>query len=236
MATEYFGKDGLILEHSGEISADRFGAWSGSCRFSIPPDRMDLIPKLYSRHPKIPWLLAERQRLVMVRGFWKVVVDYAGCLDEETEPIYEFNPGANSEPIETHKDFVSTIAGKPSAPLNGAIFTDPRGDISSDDDLGTFSKFREVVEGVRNELAGTQAYLINSNSVWTKSWTRRSAPNDANRIKIDNPPGPHPNPGGNYNWLYLGTQYVRRGGAYPCVARWLLSGPNGWNAQVYPNS
>ena len=231
----YFGNDGLILEAAGELSADRYGMWGGACRFKIPPGRLDLVPSLNSPHPHANFCLAERQRVVFSPGHWTALVDYTGTLAEETDPVYEFNPGTGTEPIETHPDFLTVLGGKPSGPLYGAIFLDETGYPTSDDKLGVFARFRMVTDaGVANPLAGVSSYITANKSIWSKSWTRRSAPSAAgNIVRIDTPDGPNPDFGGSYNWLFLGTSYTKRGGAYACVSRWMLSGRRGWQETVY---
>lgn len=232
---DIFGNDGLVLEAAGELSADRYGLWGGACRYKIPPGRLDLVPAINSPHPHASFCLAERQRVVFTPGLWTVLVDYTGALVEETEPVYEFSPGTGTEPIETHPDFLTALGGRPSAPLNGAVFLDEMGYPTSDDKLGVFDRFRTfAADGGLSDMAGVSGYITANNSIWTKSWTRRAAPPaGSNFVKIDNPDGPNPNFGGDYNWLFLGTSYTKRGGAYACVSRWMLSGRNGWKEPIY---
>jgi hypothetical protein len=230
----YFGNDGLILEAAGELVTDRYGLWSGACRYKVPVGRLDLVPALNSAHPHANFCLAERQRVVFSPGHWNVMVDYAGAQADDTEPVFEFNHGTGTEPIETHPNFVSLLGGKPSAPLNGAIFVDRDGEITADDARGVFDRFRPVLAGVLNELAGASGFITATNSIWSKSWTRKTAPSaGSNIVRIDEPAGNAPSFGGAYNWLFLGTSYTKRGGAYACVSRWMLSGRRGWSQKIY---
>lgn len=229
-----FGNNGLILEAAGELSVDRMGIWSGACRFKIPPNRFDLVPSMNSAHPHANFCLAERQRVSFTPGFWTVFIDYAGCVDEETEPVYELSPGTGNEPIETHDKFVSDIAGKPSDPKNGAVFVNANGDRTTSDLLGVFDRFSHTIDGLRSPFSGVTDYISANNTVWTKSWTSKSAPSASSRIvKIATPDGPNPDYGGSYNWLEMPTSYTKRGGAYSCQTRWLLSGRAGWNEVIY---
>ena len=143
------------------------------------------------------------------------------------------SPGTGNEPIVTHDRFLSELGGKPSAPLNGAIFRDPvTGEISTDDATAEFDRFALMIGGLRNPLAGVDSYICANNTVWTKSWTSRTKPT-VHPIRISNPEGPAPDYGGSSNWLELPTAYTLRGNVYSCVARWLASGRGGWNNIVY---
>jgi hypothetical protein len=181
-------------------------------------------------------MVAERFRIVFTPGLWELYVDYVGGNVEESEPFYELSPGTGNEPIETHKDFVSEIAGKPSNAKNGAIFRNPEtGEITTDDTPGMwqFDRFSVLKsDGTLNDFAGQEAYICQNNTVWTKSWVRRSAP-PAKKIRIEAPDGPNPDYGGDTNWLCMPVAYTKRGNVFSCAARWIASGPRGWNPTVY---
>lgn len=233
----YFGKDELKLQSGGELITDRKGLATGRLAFKVRPGRWDLMPRLNSAHPHAPFAGMEKRVVRFTPGFWQVFCDYAGCEVEESEPVYDFNPGTGNEPIETIDNFVSQVAGKPSAPINGAIFRDPEtGAISTNDDTGVFDRFSIMKDGEPNPWAGLVEYLAANNTSWTKSWTRRSQPSGAGRPLqvVNTPPGREPSfDGANYNWLQLPVAYTQRGRAYDCRQVWLLSGPRGWNRIVY---
>ena len=239
MGNKLHGAEGLVLSSAGEISADRAGLWTGSCQFSFPAGRIDLVPEAGTAHPYVGFLVAERFRLAFERGLWRLSVEYAGAHREETEAQYELSPGTGNEPIETHDRFLSHLAGKPSAPLNGAIFRDPEsGMVTRDDTPGKwqFDRFSVLeTSGALNPFAGQEAFISQNNTVWTKSWTRRSPPS-AYKVHIMEPDGPNPNYGGATNWLALPIAYTKRGNVFACRAQWIASGRRGWNPLVYPAS
>lgn len=226
----YFGRDGLILQPGGELTTDKYGLTTGQLKFLLKPGRLDLLPVFNSAHPWANFCLLERRKTVQTPGWWTVVADYAGGEQDESEPEYELEVGTSREPIETSTRFVSHIAGKPSAPLNGAVFVDGTGHPTSDDALGVFDRFRATIDGARNELAGVTQYEAANQTHWVKSWTSRARPTDGGNVgKIDDPEGPAPNYPGR-NWLYLGLHYVRRGGAYSIRKIW-RSGD--WSEKIY---
>lgn len=232
------GNDGLNLSSAGEITVDRAGLWTGSCLFTFPVGRLDLLPLVGSGHPYATFMVAERSRITFSPGLWRLSVDYAGSNEEESVPQYELSPGTGNESIEVHDRFLSHLAGKPSAPLNGAIFRNPEtGEVTTSDEPGTwqFDRFSVLLgDGTLNPFAGQEAFIAQNNTVWTKSWTRRSAPSSY-KVHIGAPDGPNPDYGGATNWLALPIAYTLRGNVYSCRAQWIASGPRGWNPLVYPS-
>lgn len=239
MASTLHGNDGLVLSSAGEITATKAGLWTGSCLYSLPADRIDLIPNVGAVHPYASFLVAESFRLVFAPGLWKLYVEYAGANRDVSEPTYDLSPGTGNDPIETHSRFLSHLAGKPSAPKNGAIFRNPEtGEVTKEDEPGAyqFDRFSVLLAGGNlNPYAGLESYICQNNTVWTKSWTQRSAPT-SHPVRIGAPDGPAPNYGGDTNWLELPVAYTKRGNVFSCVAQWLASGPRGWNPVVYPSS
>lgn len=234
----YFGKDGLMLQSGGDLTTDRYGLATGRLLYKVPPERWDLMPKLGSAHPYARFAGLERRRVNFTPGFWQVACDYAGTEGEESDPEYELNPGVGNEPIQTHKDFVKTLAGTPKRPLNGAIFVDPQtGQMTKDDTPGKFEFSRFSVlhpRGQQNRFGGLESFLEANNTVWVKRWTRRSRPEAGGRaLKIvSNPPGNAPSYDG-HDWLEFPAASTKRGFAYACQQQWLLSGPRGWLKPVY---
>jgi len=182
----------------------------------------------------------EKRQVRFDKGYWAVMGDYVGCEVEESVPVYDFDPGTGSEPIEVLKNFVTDIAGKPSAPLNGAIFVDENGQKTEDDAVGVFDRFRTLKDdGTLNPWAGSENFLTMNNGIYTKSWVRRSKPTGIpgaeKPLKIVNNPdgGKAPNFGGSYNWLEFPVGYSVRAGVYECRQIWMVSGPRGFNTVIY---
>ncbi len=232
-----YGTSGLILKSASEVAVDKMGLWTGTCTFSLPPGRYDLVPAPNSWHPLLDFMWAERSRITMSPGLWRAVVEYAG-VDILPPPVYELNPGVGTEPIETHPDFCTTLAGKPSAPLNGARWIDPKTGIETKCNTPgkfEFEKFSGfLANGDRNPFAGTTGFLEANQTTWQKSWTTKAMPDPGHAMqRIVLPPGNPPDYGGTYEWLEYPVQFSRRGNAYTNQQRWLLSGRRGWNQLIY---
>ena len=236
-----FGNTGLVRTYSSDLVMEKNGLWTGSCVFSFPAGETGLMPLLGDAHPVVAWMSAERVRLSLGPGLWRVTVEYAGVdnpQQDDKTTFYELSPGTGTEAIETHPDF-KEFAGKPSDPKNGAIFRNPEtGAISEDDAPGAavFDRFSVfLAEGDPNPWGGMEQFITQNNTVWTKSWTQKNAP-DVRPVQISEPSGKYPKYKGRYNWLEMPTTYTLRGGAYACVTRWMGSGPKGWNEMVYPEA
>lgn len=221
-----------MLQPGGELVTDRYGLVTGRLTFKARPNRWDLYPAIHSRHPNASFCLMEKRRVVQSRGWWTITGHYAGVEYDSSEKVYELERNTRSEPIETHPDFVEKIGGKPSAPLNGAIYVDETGWPTSDDKLGVFEGFRITLDGSRNKLAGVDSYLAPTNTVWTAQWTSRSKPSPGGGVgKIDNnPEGGAPDYGGEFTWLYTGLTYEDRAGTYSARQTWLLGR---WISEIY---
>lgn len=226
----------LRLAAVGDITTDRKGLSSGRVKWRVMPHAWADLPALGVQHPYADFLGMERRTISFAKGYWEVTGEFAGCEKEVMDPHYEFQPGVGTEPIETVKNFVSEIAGKPSAPLNGAIFVDENGDITKDNARGVFSRFTVTkADGTLNPWAGLESVLVANNTVWVKSWTQRGRPSGANQplTVVDTVPGPEPAFASNFNWLAHPVGYTVRGRAFDCRQVFLLSGDRGWNNVVY---
>ena len=125
------------------------------------------------------------------------------------------------------------IGGKPSDPLNGALFVDGNtGDETTSDLTGVFSKFALLVDGARNPLAGVTSYISQNQTTWKKSWVQKAKPSGG-KVKISSPSGNPPSYGGDTNWLEMPVAYTKRGNVYSCSQTWLASGPAGWHPDLY---
>jgi hypothetical protein len=179
-------------------------------------------------------------RIILSPGLWVAIVEYAGISpdNDPSDPVYELAPGVGSEPIETHKDFISALAGTPASPKNGALFVDPQtGWPTKSTEAGKYEFQKFGAPGVGEEnLVGLQSFLEANNTFWIKRWTQKMKPTASNVMKIDTPSGGAPDFGSGYNWLKFPLSMQGRGGAWACEERWMLSGRKGFKAIVYPGT
>lgn len=96
-----------------------------------------------------------------------------------------------------------------------------------------------VFEGLAEELAekiskGISSYLA-ANQIWRVTYTSRKKPSATllNGVgKINNPAGA-PMPSGGRNWLFVGAQVNEVGNGYEYTLEYRLSGPGGWDEDLY---
>jgi hypothetical protein len=212
------------------------------------------FPGIGSRHPYTSAdVFMEEQELTFGPCGVRARCVYAGVSDEDLDsPVYDLVIGMEDQPIETHPDFQATIGGKPSHPLNGALFVDDGNKLTGNDFVGTFAGFTIMVQTgpttyVNNPFAGIESYLDASAITWRESYVSRTLPSDDYHLGLvyDNVPGPAiAFPG--RNWLYMGYQMRERGlrfktggvittqrTVFEITREWRLSGRRGWNTTIY---
>ena len=213
----------------------RNGLATGRLIWKVLPYAWGDMPQLGDAHPFAWWMSCEKRNVNFTKGFWHAICDYAGVETDAADPEYDYNPGTGAEPVETSDRFVSRIGGKPSAPLNGAVFVDFESGLETDDDTrGVFSRFKLMIDGEKNLFAAMQDIITANNTTWTKSWAQRMKPDGGVKpVRIGTPAGDPPTFPAGYNWLEFPVVYKKRGSAYDCRQTWLLSGPGGWRTEAY---
>jgi hypothetical protein len=228
-------KTRVIVQSEENGTIDRFGVDMLTRVEEVPAEGFpSLLRSKYSVHPrftsmavsKVNWTSGSHGK------FYRVTYTYEGFLNSLPEPIYSLSSSLAEEPIELHPDF-STIAGTPAAPLNGAVFVDPDTEkITTDNTRGVFREFRARLGEVANLKAGIESFL-SPGATWSEIYFSSSRPTDLGSLgEIDLPSGPQPS-FGSRNWIYSAADYTRRGGIYEIRKTWLLSGRNGWDADIY---
>ncbi len=233
---DYYGnRTSLIVESPGELTTDIYGLATCTAVYKCPMDRFDLVPAMFSHHAIYLGLALERRRVAITPGFLVITAEYAGLtITPPTSPVYELTIGLSEQPIETHPKFVTEIAGTPNAPLNGAVFLDEQGKLTTDNAKGIFDKFRSVVNGSRNQFAGISAYLSPAEVTWRKIYIDGGPPSSVTPVGfIDSPDGPVPGLVSGRSWLNNGVTFRQRGNVYEITKEWRASGPGGWNTIIY---
>jgi hypothetical protein len=233
-----YGNQQLRLQPGSKVIMDNTGLATGTATWKAPRERAyDLAPKKGALHPYLKFLVLDRLEITFTESDAVIVGEFAGMAPEagDQQPVYELQIGVSEENVVLHPDFVTKIGGRPSRPLNGAVFINPgTGNVTTDDRIGVFEKFSLIHKGEKNPFAGIEAYLDASEIVWRKKYTSRSRPNDIGKVgEIDNPEGPNPQLGRGRNWLYIGMSYSQRGNVYSVSKEWRASARGGWNKDLY---
>lgn len=246
---DYFGNTGIIIEDLGTLVTDRTALYTCSAVFSIKRNNWKQLPGLGAPHPIFVFIGMEHRELSFKGAYARATCNYAGIdnqVSDFTNPVYELSLGLSEEPISTHPDFITKIAGTPISPLHGAIFekniagaittarAGKKPPETSNNDYA-FKEFSIILEGTstQNPFGGVSAYL-DAQMTWKKTYNGRVHPSNISAAgTIERPDGPAPALGGARNWLNMGTTSSQRGSAVSISQEWRSSGRHGWNKLIY---
>lgn len=231
MPSQSKGRDDIVNQLSERFETDRYGVDTIELIVKIPDSQFpSSMLRDFAPHPQFPqMLLTKRSGSRSEPGWWTVGYSFEGYMFQLPDPVYELNASLSQEPIQTHEDW-TTIAGTPSAPLNGAIFVDPDTGWRSEKSNAVWKEFSN--EGGANPKAGIDSYL-EPGAEWRETRFESSRPTSLRSVgTIDSPAGDAPSLSGR-DWLVWSESYVRRGGVYQVATTWKLSGRNGWDSDIY---
>jgi len=235
MPSTVSGRNDIIKQIEESIETDRYGVDICTRKVLIPNASFPSSLEAYdTANPDFStMLLSKRSASREMPGFWSVVYRYEGYLDALPDPVYELTSALDQEPIQCHPKFVSTLAGTPSAPLNGAVFVDPAtGKPTADDDKGIFREFRSIVGGDLNPKGGIESFLT-PGAEWRETSITGTKPTEIRNLgTIDSPTGENPTLTGR-NWLLWSHTYTKRGMIYQVTTVWKLSALREWDSDIY---
>jgi hypothetical protein len=198
----------------------------------IPANRF-VLKTVGTEHPTFPTLKLSRISYNLTHAGTFYLVDYLfeGTIDEKLpDPTYTIGTTVREEPIETHPKFeteLTGLGGKPSAPLNAAIFVDSSGKPTNNDEKGVFDRFG------RGKYHGVTSYRERG-VTFTEVISQLNRPTAAAKVgKISTPPTAAPTLEDLANWMLVSEQIDKRGGLYQITRTWEASGPKGWDEDIY---
>lgn len=213
------------------FQTDRYGVDTIQLTDKIPDERFpqDVLAD-FAPHPRFGNMaLSKRSGTRQEPGFWTVTYTFEGFLEKIPDPTYELTTSLSTEPIQTHPNFTTTIAGTPNNRQNGAIFVDPDTGFDSEASNAIWKEFDS--SGTPNK-AGVDSYL-SPGAEWKETKFQYTRPSGIRNVgTIDSPSGNAPTVSGR-DWLAWAESYVRRGAVYQVTSVWKLSGRNGWDTDIY---
>jgi len=241
---EYHGEQGLILSRVGSLKTDAKGIDTCTAEWTIRADRWQQLPRRGSPHPVWGYITMNSREISIDGPFAVARCDYEGISSEEMDkPEYELIIGVESQPIETHPNFDTKLAGTPTNRLNGSMWrkindeSDVYGPHTGNPPSNAnyqFWKFSNLIGGRKNPFAGIENYLDACSVVWRKTVMQRESVIELLKAgKIDRPEGPVPKLPGGRNWLNMGTSQKKRGVSYQHTTEWKASSHGGWNSAIY---
>jgi len=229
MSSIQSGSTNVVTQISESFETDRFGVDTIEQVVKIPNNKFpSQMLSEFATHPDYGNMELTRRRGTRTEpGWWTVNYTFEGFLFTLPSPVYELTTSLSQEPIQTHPDFETTIAGTPASPKNGAIFVDPDTGWISEKTNAVFKEF-----SASDAKGGIDSYLV-PGAEWVETKFQRSRPSGIRDVgTIDEPNGPNPSVSGR-DWLAWSESYVRRGSIYQLRSAWKLSGRNGWDEDIY---
>lgn len=215
---------GLVIQPDRTIEESNDFSLRGSVEYEVTLANQALLPGIHSFHPDNPALLMHSYSRKKTRsGVIKQSSQYIGIESDPTPYIVQW-PGNNSrEPLETHPDFETELAGTNGAALNGALFE------------STTGEFQGFFDPEVKDLYGSRSYITPS-PILNLSWWTYKLPDTSNEGKILTklPKGVKVKGSENIkDWLILGIPYREVGFLYNVTMQLMGSGPNGWSQKIY---
>jgi hypothetical protein len=235
MAFRQSGTSQTIQQVSERFETDRFGIDTVELVVKIPDN---LFPSQvlsdFAPHPRFSnMLLSRRSGSRNEPGYMTVSYLFEGFLDEAPEePTYELLGSLSQEPIQTHPDFSTVIAGTPNDAKNGAIFVDPQTRLQSEASNAVFKEFLNSPEPGSQSKAGVDSYLEPSVE-WRETKFQKTRPNSVTDLGNIQDPAGNPPDLAPRDWIVWSYSYIRRGALYQVTTTWRMSGRNGWDPDIY---
>lgn len=231
----------LIETQDCTITFNEYGIASAVLHFESLWDDAPALVSAVGVHPDFNWLFRKTADIKRAGGNTaEIVITFEGVSpeqDEDAEPVYSLENAVTNAPIETHPDF-ETFAGtwtNDGSNPNGARFITDVLDMNK----GKFLGFVPT-PGEANPKAGVTDFLVPSliySETRTYSGLALSAlAIDMNKIgKIDTPPPSNvlPTVASPRNWLLFACNASQVGGGIKVDKKWRLSGPRGWDEDIY---
>ena len=173
-------------------------------------------------------------------GTYKVVLHFEGVtatFNEEDQVTFELDASMNEDPIQTHP-FFDTLKVRYHWDVVKEQFSEtlPANSGQQTALSGTTQKTK------KNPLFGVEHWLV-VGAVFRKTYAAKTIPSTLLRgigTIIDKPPGIEqfkiPSAAKKRNWLKMAPKIKRKGNAVEITEEYMLSGPNGWIADIYGQS
>lgn len=220
----------LLEDVPAQIDFDRWGVAGGSLHYQC---MYDVAPGLVQQvviHPTFPWLIRDTASIVREEAnLARVQINFKGVPPTTNQKTYRLSAVTESQPIESHKDFITKVGGTPDSPKNGAVF----------DRYSKFIGFQtKLSDGSSNPKAGIRSYLSPSLSyeeIWVNGGGTGLTGTLANLGKIDSPPSSNCFPTGldGRNFLLAAGDAEQVGTGLRITRKWRLSGKRGWDTDIY---
>jgi hypothetical protein len=236
---------GLSVTEAQEntITLDRYGVVSAVMSWTTNFDTAVQYALARNTHPIYGWLYRSSAQVTREEAnLGRVRVEYKGIPPEyaqQSQKTYSVEGCLSTEPIETHPDFVTFAGNSNASSKNGAVF----------DDDGVFLNFsgKDQNNDVSRRKTGVRSYLCPSlilTEVIVKPYKTISGYSPATPSSmtglgciVDPPANPvMPTVHSTRTWMLSGVTVEDLGNGTQETRRWRLSGPRGWDPDIYKAS
>jgi len=193
--------------------------------FECDQANVGFVPGIRSTHPSDPRCECYTREIAYIaNGKARITNSYFGLTSRQTDPIINYTPNTNQDPITSHKDFTD-FAGTADEPntTNGATFNPLTGEF-----LGFF------IPSV-TDLFGAEYYLVPSTLLSVSYWTDK-VPTLKRRMTIQENVKGFVKPPDCKELMLLDTPYRQVGSFYQVTEQWMGSGEKGFSRILYPQA
>lgn len=217
---EYYA-DGVAIQPNFSLTEKNDGTIEGQVVFECDQDDFNNLPQMNSPHPRESRCeLYNREITYMPLRKIRMTGSYFGLVSSKTDPVINYTPNLNQDPVTAHPDFVS-FAGTSTAPLNGAKFDQETGEF-----LGFF-------DPTITDLFGVEFYLVPATLLSLTYWTR-DVPSLGRRMTRKPSIPDFKKPDDVKEFLILDYPYRKVGNFFQVTEQIMGSGPNGFSQILYP--
>ena len=221
------------VERPLKVAADGSGTQTLSYKCSLRAAAVT-IPAYGSPNPYLPQLLAYEFETDLEAGeIAKVSITYRGVFvsDPQNHAQTEFNKSVMEAPIETHPMFALPHDNPPVSPKYiGQIERNLTDFMDEEKDWPAAVKllFRKKRIGIESYLKPCGTFKI--------SYVSKNIPPGsmlAGVGYVGKPPPPCPSAPAGQNYLFMGAPWKKQGGVVEITMEFQLSGPGGWDPDLY---
>jgi len=226
---------GAIYQSSRPLHLNPDGSAQGSLTYKCTTESsFAVIPEYLTPHPFLPALKCYESDLDQEDGgVIRITSIYKGVLADNPEELaqHEFGRTTTEAPIETHPLFAVPFSDPPVTPEELATI-----ELA----LQNAQPPPDTIEGAARMLynkkrRGIESYL-KPGGIYKKSYASADIPAGAliNQVgKIASPASPAPTPPSGQNYLCIGVSWVKMAGVVMISEEYQLSGPGGWDTDLY---
>lgn len=226
---------GAIYQASRPLHLNPDGSAQASLTYKCSSDSaFVVIPQYLSVHPFIPQLKCYESDLDQEEGgIVRITSIYTGVLANNPEELaqHDYNRTTTEAPIETHPKFAVPYASPPVTPAQ--LATIELALQNAQPPPSTITGAARLLYD--KKVRGIESYL-KPGGIYKKTYASESIPGAAIMNlagKIATPGSPAPTPPDGQNYLCIGISWSKAAGVVTIMEEYQLSGPGGWDPEIY---